>query len=270
METKREFTESCRALFADVPGNIIDIPGIGVTQMYEEPIAGFTAASDELFERYREEGIIGSMFCGPDEWLKGAKTVVSLFFPFSEAVRSSNRDVKKVPSTEWLYARIEGQAYLNSYMASLKSIAEAAGIRACVPAIDERFGLRMDPETGAGGDDFRANSKWSERHAAYACGLGTFGLSRGLISKKGMAGRYCSIIIDAEFEPDERDYSGVYDYCIRCGACADNCPAKAITLEHGKNNIRCNRYVEAMRRLYDPRYGCGKCQVDVPCECARP
>ena len=30
-------------------------------------------------------------------------------------------------------------------------------------------------------------STWSERHAMYAAGLGTFGLSKGLITKKGMA-----------------------------------------------------------------------------------
>ena len=36
--------------------------------------------------------------------------------------------------------------------------------------------------------DFRTN------HAAYLCGLGTFGLSRGIITKPGMAGRFGSIM----------------------------------------------------------------------------
>ena len=68
--------------------------------------------------------------------------------------------------------------------------------------------------------------------------LGTFGLSRGLITKRGMAGRITSIIINAEFEPDERPYTGIYDFCIRCGACALKCPVKAISMEYGKNNAR--------------------------------
>ena len=65
-------------------------------------------------------------------------------------------------------------------------------------------------------------------------------------------------------------YTGIYDYCTRCGACARNCPVGAITLDHGKNNIICNQYVEQTKKDYAPRYGCGKCQVGVPCEMGRP
>lgn len=82
--------------------------------------------------------------------------------------------------------------------------------------------------------ELHAESRWSERHAAYVCGLGTFGLSRGFITPKGMAGRITSIIIDEEFEPEERSYTGIYDFCIRCGACAVKCPAGAISKEYGK------------------------------------
>ena len=106
----------------------------------------------------------------------------------------------------------------------------------------------------------------SERHAAYACGLGTFGLSRGIITQKGMAGRVASMIVDSTLETDERPYSGVYDYCVKCGACAKRCPAGAITVERGKNNALCSRYLDRMGERYAPRYGCGKCQTGVPCE----
>ena len=75
---------------------------------------------------------------------------------------------------------------------------------------------------------------------------------------------------DEIFEPFTRSYAGVYDYCIRCGACMRNCPANAISLKHGKNNIKCNRHVETMKKKYSPRYGCGKCQVGVPCEARAP
>jgi epoxyqueuosine reductase len=37
-------------------------------------------------------------------------------------------------------------------------------------------------------------SSWSERHAAYAAGLGTFGLCDGLITARGKAVRFGSII----------------------------------------------------------------------------
>ena len=109
-------------------------------------------------------------------------------------------------------------------------------------------------------------SNWSERHVAYASGLGTFCLTRGLISEKGVAGRYGSIIITEEVEPDTRPYEGVYDYCIMCGACIKRCPAGAISLKHGKNQLKCKLWMDRTGRKYDPRYGCGKCQVGVPCE----
>ena len=110
------------------------------------------------------------------------------------------------------------------------------------------------------------SSNWSERHVAYAAGLGTFGLSKGLITKKGTAGRCISIITDAVFEPDKRPYTGVYDYCSFCGVCARNCPAEAISKEEGKNHYRCSEFVNTTKAKHSPRYGCGKCQVKVPCE----
>ena len=50
-----------------------------------------------------------------------------------------------------------------------------------------------------------------------------------------------------------------------CGACM-RCPGGAITLEEGKSHTACSAYVNKMREKYAPRFGCGKCQVKVPCE----
>ena len=41
-------------------------------------------------------------------------------------------------------------------------------------------------------------SNWSERHAAYASGMGTFGLSDGLITPKGKAMRCGSVIANIQ------------------------------------------------------------------------
>lgn len=267
---KAEFREACLTLFRDTQGNVLDIPDIGETVLYEEPLIGFASAGDEIFDTYRRKEVIGKNFMGPSEWLDGAETVVSFFLPFSEAVRVSNRKDSTDPSKEWLYARIEGQEFIGKYMAAVKKFCEEEGIRACVPSSDERFGVKIEVTAKGLRPDFHADSRWSERHAAYACGLGTFGLSRGLITEKGMAGRFASIIITEEIEPCGRPYTGYDDYCIKCGACIRNCPANAITLKHGKNNIKCNKHVEAMKAKYSPRYGCGKCQVGVPCEFRSP
>lgn len=141
---------------------------------------------------------------------------------------------------------------------------------AWAPGHSKRFSLQFETISLENVSDFHVDSRWSERHAAYACGLGTFGLSRGLISERGIAGRYASIIVSESWQATSRNYNGIDDYCIRCGACIRNCPAQAISLEYGKNNILCNAHVEKMKAKYSPRYGCGKCQVGVPCETKAP
>ena len=270
MYTQEAFANDCQELFRRVEGNSVDIPGRGIVTLYDMPLIGYAAASDPIFEQYRQPEIIGSNFCCPSEWLSTTKTVVSFFFPFTETVRLSNRADKTEPSAEWLYGRIEGQAYISRFTAELRYLLEARGIEVCVPSSDERFGIQFETLLIGGEPDFHANSRWSERHAAYAAGLGTLGLSRGLISEKGMAGRYASVIISEEWPATERRYTGVDDYCIRCGACARKCPAHAISPGYGKNNILCNAHVEKMKEKYPPRYGCGKCQVGVPCEFRAP
>ncbi len=270
MYTKEAFLQDCRDVFDRTEGNTAQIPGIGDVVLYEMPLIGFAAADDPLFEEYRRPEIVGPRYFTPGQWLDSARTVVSFFFPFTEKVRLSNRADKVEPSAEWLYGRVEGQEFINAFLAGVQRLLREKGIEACAPGLDGRFEVFFEPVTTDGIADFHAESRWSERHAAYACGLGTFGLSRGLITEKGMAGRFGSVIAAEQWEASGRNYTGVYDYCTRCGACARNCPARAITLEHGKNNVLCNTHIKNMKAKYPPRYGCGKCQVGVPCEFRAP
>ena len=265
-EKKSAFIKDCLDVFAQCESNRVTLPGGEELTIYEEPLIGFDSTEDELFGRYKNPEIIGDMFWTPKEWLPEAKTVVAFFFPFTETIRKSNLEDATDPSIQWLYGRIEGQQCLNEYMDKVKRRLESRGVKVCVPSSDERFSVQRRPVGNEATPEFRANSRWSERHAAYACGLGTFGLSRGIITQKGMAGRVASMIVDVALEPDKRSYSGVYDYCTKCGTCAKRCPAGAITVERGKNNALCSRYLDRMGERYAPRYGCGKCQTGVPCE----
>ena len=74
--------------------------------------------------------MIGTNYMAPREWLPKTRTVAALFLPFSDAVRSSNRADRTDPSTEWLYARIEGQDFIGKYMAALRQRLEERGIKA--------------------------------------------------------------------------------------------------------------------------------------------
>ncbi|MGB4438837.1 MAG: 4Fe-4S binding protein, partial [Sedimentibacter sp.] len=54
-------------------------------------------------------------------------------------------------------------------------------------------------------------------------------------------------------------------YCTMCGACANNCPVNAISIENGKDHKKCAAFLDLTAEKFKPRYGCGKCQVSVPC-----
>lgn len=266
MYTRNDFITDVQNLFPKIHGNTVNIPEKGDTVIFDAPLIGFSSASDEIFRSFRKKEIIGTHFFSPIEWLPSAKTVVSFFLPFTDEICVSNRADRREPSVEWLYGRIEGQTFIVTYMTALKHLLESNGIDVCVPCMDDRFDLIYETISTEGETNIHVNSRWSERHAAYACGLGTFGLSRGLISEKGMAGRYTSMILSEKWETTGRKYTGFDDYCVRCGACMRNCPVQAITLESGKNNFICKTYLDKMKVKYSPRYGCGKCQVGVPCE----
>lgn len=239
-------------------------------KIYEEPIFGFGSADDGYFIEFKDPSVIGEHFLAPREWLPGARTVVSFFLPFSEAVRKGNLEDAAWPSEGWLHGRIEGQAFLNQLCAFLRSELIDTGYNSLAPSLDGRFWSKAayNADTPHPGASFTSN--WSERHAAFVCGLGTFGLSKGLITAKGIAGRFGSVITELYLPPDPRGYDEVYGYCTMCGSCVKNCPVRAISLEEGKKHPVCSRFLDRTSEKYKPRYGCGKCQVGVPCEAGIP
>ena len=253
------------------PGNRIPASGgeWAGTPLYDAPIFGVADACDPLFEALRAPEAVGEMHRTPAEWLPGAVRVISFFLPFSAAVRQSNRE-GELPSLPWLYARFEGQDLLLELCRAIRSALEAEGYESVIPALSPDFAVKPLTVTGEDGTGtLFFSSRWSERHAAFVCGLGTFGLSRGLITEKGMAGRFGSLITTAPLDVTPRPYTDITEYCIRCGACIRRCPVHAID-ENGKRNEPCSAFLDETKRLCVPRYGCGKCQVGVPCMEKRP
>ena len=240
-------------------------PDLAGMCIFDEPLVGYASADDPYFIEARKPEIIGAHFMPPAEWLPGAKTVIAVFLPFTARVRGANRQNMAWPADEWLHARIQGQAFQNKICRFAGDSLKKDGFDALAPMIDPRF-KSGNPAVPDRTEQAHYSSNWSERHVAYAAGLGTFGLSRGLISRKGVAGRYLSIITSAPFEPDRRPYTGIYDYCLSCGACIRNCPVGAISMEKGKLHPPCSDFLDGVLEKHKPYYGCGKCQVNVPCE----
>jgi epoxyqueuosine reductase QueG len=274
-KTLKDYVENASANY--VAKEIALKPELAGMRIFDEPLFGYVSAEDPIFDELKKTDIIGPHFMVPKEWLPSAKSVISIFLPFTQQIREANQKDMSWPADEWLHGRIEGQAFQNEIIRYFISLLENAGFSALAPMLDPRLSGKS-PVTQNREDQNYYTSNWSERHIAYAAGLGTFGLSKGLITNKGIAGRFISVIctapasisISISIEGSSRPYSGAYDYCIRCGACAKNCPAKAISLEKGKIHSLCSAFLDATREKHKPRYGCGKCQVRVPCENRRP
>lgn len=229
---------------------------LGMMQIWDQPLIDVASASDPLWEKLKELNIVGPHHLTPNEWLPGAKSVISYFLPFTEHIRSSNW-LEGPPSKEWLYGRYEGEMFNNALRLLIIDIVESEGGKALAPALDKRFSVANHV------------SNWSERHAAFIAGLGTFSLNDSLITSLGAAGRFGSVIVNLEFKPKPRPYQEIEEYCTKCGACINRCPPQAIT-ENGKDNECCSQYLHKILELNKPRYACGKCQTAVPCEYRNP
>ena len=191
-----------------------DLVGI---QIYDAPIFGVGSAKDPLFDGLKHPDVIHPDYLVPTQWLDEAKSVISFFLPFTKKVKDSNGIDFSHPSDEWLHARIEGEEMLNLLRTFLRDALINEGFPSVAPVLDSRFHMLA-----------RFASNWSERHTAYICGLGTFGLSKNLITQKGAAGRIGSVITTHSLPVTPRPYTSFYEYCNMCGKCSKNCPVNCI------------------------------------------
>jgi epoxyqueuosine reductase QueG len=221
-------------------------------RIFDAPLIGVASAEDALFARLKDADAVGPHHLSPGEWLTGSQTVISYFLPFTTAVRTANRQ-PGFPALEWLYGRIEGQAFNNALSRFLVDNLTKAGYRAVAPSLDPRFTI------------VERRSNWSERHVAFIAGLGTLSLNRSIITKAGSAGRLGSVVVDAVLAATPREYTAIEEHCTKCGVCILRCPPQAVS-ETGKDHALCDSYLEETRLRFNPRYGCGKCQTAVPCE----
>lgn len=230
------------------------------------PILSVGSAFDPGFEVLKRPEVVGPHHMMPVDWMPEAKTVISLFLPFTERVIKSNTIDQREPSWEWLFGRVDAQAHLLAIGELIRDKLIENGFKAHLPYTDQRLVMRVGAYQDIPIPVFSSN--WSERHVAYVTGLGTFGRMTNLITKKGTCGRLISVLTDWEAEPDVKDYTGLYDYCSECFACYRACPGEAFD-ENGKTISKCSGYIRETCAKYTPRYGCGKCQSGLPCATTR-
>jgi epoxyqueuosine reductase QueG len=245
---------------------------------FDEPLVGFAAADDQLFVDYKR--IIGDFHQTPQEVMENAlgvdgraATVISWILPITKATRESNRREKQYPSREWAQTRFFGEQLNGALRRHLVAWLEVRGYQGVAPQFAASWKEFSDTPVGIA-------STWSERHAAYVAGLGTFSLNDALITTKGIAHRCGSVITDLLLAPSERPYPDHRHNCLyhrdgSCGLCIARCPVGALSRD-GHDKTKCSRYVyktavEAVgERFGTAQTGCGLCQTKVPCEGSRP
>lgn len=252
------------------PGN--RFPG-STAPYFEEPLVGFAAADDPLFAKYKE--VIGPFHLAPAE-LAGEetppwqpRTVICWTLPISEETRRSNRAESTYPSRAWAQTRQYGEAFNAALRRQVVQFLRDAGYRALAPQLHPAWREYPDSPVGIA-------SSWSERHAAYAAGLGTFSLNDALITPHGIAHRLGSVITDLELKPTLRPWTDHRSNCLwcregSCGVCIDRCPVGALSTS-GHDKSICRAYVYGgvpggVGESYAvTATGCGLCQTRVPCE----
>lgn len=270
-EIKRYFRESKDNWFEEIEDTY-----------YEEPIIKFADADDALFGEYKK--IIGEHHFTPKEAFelsfgegsyKGG-TVISVVLPVNEKTRKSNRSQKVLASKEWALSRTFGdEVFIRGFVKYLENYLNEMGYRTIAPYFSEWFKILRN----ASGP----TSNWSERHIAYAAGLGTFSINDGFITEKGIAVKLISVVTELKLTPDARAAKNHTENCLLCskgicGACIKRCPVSAISKE-GHDKIKCFKYVygpessklaEAYGASPKAGSGCGLCQTGVPCEGKNP
>lgn len=251
------------------------IPGFKDAMFFEEPIVGFANARDPIFVDYKR--IIGEFHLTPLEYLDKIfpeeeydnGSVISWILPLNEETRKSNRLEIKYPSKRWALTRELGEEFNNEVGRHVIGFLQKKAFNAVAPGNSDIFKVASYKKVG------RA-SNWSERHIAYACGLGTFSLSNGFITEKGIAMRCGSVITNLKLKPSRRGYKNHLENCLfyrksPCRVCIKRCPAGAIS-EKGNDKRKCRNYIKGTIEPYAIEYyrintpGCGLCQTNVPCE----
>jgi epoxyqueuosine reductase QueG len=249
--------------------------------MFDGPTVAVAAADDAWFARFKE--VIGPFYWTPQEALSlaapqaTARSVVCWSLPVSSPARSTNRRETHVPSRAWAYVRTFGEE-LNSRMRhGMELRLRSLGFAAVAPAVVSQNTVAERPQVGI-------SSCWSERHTAFVAGLGTFGLSGGLITRHGIAHRLGSVVTDAELPPTPRPYGDdPFAWCLRiaqgtCGVCISRCPVDSIGENvAARDKLACKRHYAGTIKAqcadvfgWEGTYGCGLCQTGVPCEDRNP
>ena len=218
---------------------------------YREPIIGFASTDDPIFTELKK--IVGLHQLHPKEIVPESKTVVAFFLPFEKELVKQN--LKSGIVKESIQASADTSQLIKEIDERLKTELAKDGVTVIVPKVIF---------------DYKNNGfdvSWSHKSAAYAAGLGTFGVNQMLITQDGCAGRIGSLLISAETPPTPRPKE---EFCRhkngeKCLVCVERCQSGALS-PNGLDKEKCFMSLQEEQKEYPElnQHGCGKCTTG-PC-----
>lgn len=196
--------------------NIIlkEVENLNRSEIVRPPLVAISNPNDP---RYNElKGILGDIYKPPFELLPEAKSIISYFIPFTKELALSSANGA---SEMWAEAYIT----INKHF-----------LRIDQAVSDYLKLLGYDIYRIAGVHSYKHDvlkCAWSHKSAAVIAGLGQFGLNNLLITDKGSAGRFCTILTTAPIEVStyKTQVHCLYMKNKSCKICMDSCPVSALS-----------------------------------------
>jgi len=268
----------------------------GGGRIFSYPIIGVAQGDDQIFQKYKEIIVIEHLTPlelwlseGFESLLPSNLRIISIVFPYSEKIREESKNIIKnsqisLPAEIYCVGRNYANDFKKEICRKIIEFFKLKGYNSGAAMLSDSFSIiRPAKEI--------VYSTWSERHIAFAAGLGTFSLHEGLITEIGCNIRLASIVTNAPLDITPRKDENPYANCLyyskgTCRKCEERCPAHAID-ENGHNKLKCHEYNRKIARIMFNRIGpilkpinrrinwilrsesypvgCAFCQFDVPC-----
>jgi epoxyqueuosine reductase len=204
-----------------------EVSNIHSVTKYREPLVRWVQADDPRFDELHT--LVHPDLFLPNDMLHGAKSVITFFLPFDISIPKANAKDREKVAAEWAQAYIETNRLLKHITDTLTHNLAKRSILACADPPTHNF----DPAT--------MRSTWSHKSAAVIAGLGSFGLHQMVITDAGCAGRFSSLVIDAELpelDPDTKERCLHYANGT-CEVCVKLCPTGALHTHKPLNKQLC-------------------------------
>lgn len=241
----------------------------GINTKWGTPLVGFGDARHPAILSLKE--VISPSHQLPSEVLPDASIVVAYYVPFTRELAKINVEYGRMAAPSWAESYEESNAMFGILNQHLIGFLEGLGFKGAVSQEASTFNQE------------KLISNWSQRHFAYAAGLGTFGINNMLITKSGCCGRFSTVVTNLPLEPDQPidEELCLYKKNGSCGICVRNCPTGALTISDF-NRYTCYELCQENAAVYT-NFGssytdedgeaansvgsdvCGKCVTGSPC-----